>query len=258
MPRQWVWLSYQVSQPCMLGRECGEYNLSLPLFLQCMGSLEWHTQTQEREGERALATVHFVFTVPYPVKVMTLSGQSSEFMVRGGELVRDLKEKICLVHSIPVPEQRLIFKQQELPDSNTLTSLQILCGATLSLVLVTSEMHSPTTTPCYTCAGVTPTISIHHFIIGLCREQLACIADIKPFLQSPGPMAKCIATLQSPGPVARVALPPHITHIVHTHDSLHSGFRMFLRYLYCRKLPQKDESKPSCITALLGAQAKFF
>lgn len=157
-------------------------------------------------------------------------------MVRSGEIIRDLKQKICLVHSIPESEQRLVFKQQELPDSSTFASMQILSGAMLHLVLVTSD-PSPAAT-CYTCAGATPTLSIRHFIIGLSTEQLACIAD---------PLQQQATPLQSPSP-RRVSLPPHITHLVHAHDTLYSGFKRLLWYLYCRKLRQGDESKPPCFT----------
>ena len=158
-------------------------------------------------------------------------------------MVRDLKEKICLVHSIPLPQQRLIFKQQELPDTCTFRSLQILSGATLHLVLVASEMHS---TPSYTCAGVNPTLSIHHFTIGLSSEQLACFTETPPLQQQ-------ITPSQSPP----VTLPTHITHLVHAHDTLYSGFTMFLRYLYGRKLLQ-CESKLSFIVTYRGSWQILF
>lgn len=161
---------------------------------------------------------------PYPLKVITLSGQSSEFMVRAGELVRDLKEKICLMHSIPVPEQRLVFKQQELPDLGSFVSLDISAGATLHLVLVGAEMI-PANTVSYTSAGITPTLSIHHFFMGLSPEQLS-------YLMTP----------TSPPQSHHVQLPSHITHLVHMHDTLYAGTRMFLGYLYCRKLLQQNRS----------------
>ena len=174
-------------------------------------------------------------TVPYSVRVATLSGQSSEFMVRGGEMVRDLKEKISLVHSIPITEQRVVFKQQDLPDNNTFSSMGVGPAATLHLVLVTSEAHSPLN---YTCPTVTPTLSIHHFLIGLSPDQLSCLSD--PHTATPSPVK------QAP----QVPLPPHITHIVHAHDSLCPGFEIFLRYFYSRNLDRRE--CPVLCCAVLG------
>jgi hypothetical protein len=169
-------------------------------------------------------------------------------MVRGGEVVRDLKEKICLAHSIPVLQQRLVFKQQELPDNSTFESLQIHSGATLHLVLVASELLTPTPGPCYTCPGLNPMLSIHHFSIGLSAEQLACFADT-PSCKQTTPLHQHTSPVQSPP--HRISLPSHITHLVHAHDTLWNGFWMFLRYIYARNLG-KHESKPD---ALLGPLA---
>lgn len=151
---------------------------------------------------------------------MTLSGQSSDFMIRDGELVRDLKEKICLVHSIPLPEQRLIYREQEIADLSSFSSLGITGGATLHLVLNTSEMHTPSLS--YICPGMAPTLSTHHFTIGLSSEQ-------QSYFTSPN---------SSPKQAQRVTLPSHILHLVHVQDIPYPGFRRFLQYLYCRKLQE--------------------
>lgn len=195
-----------------------------------------NSPSNQKNGH-GLSFVFCYFSVPYSVNVMTLSGQSSQFMVRSEEVVRDLKEKICLIHSIPVPQQRLVFKQQELPDSSTFRSLQILSGATVHLVLVAAEVNStrPTSTS-YTCTDVTPAISIHHFTIGLSSEQLACFTETPPLQEQATPLQSPVQQLTAP----RVSLPSHITHLVHAHDTCYSGFRMFLWSLYGRKSLQHE------------------
>ena len=161
-------------------------------------------------------------TAPYLVRVSVPSGQNSDFMVRGGELVRDLKQKICLAHSVPMEQQRLVFKQQVLPDSSTFQSVGILSGAALNLVLDTNSAPAIN----YTCPSATPTLSIHHFFIGLNAQQLSY------FPQPP----------QGATP-SHVALPPHTTHLVHMHDTQHAGIKMFLQYLYTHKLEGESASK---------------
>lgn len=167
--------------------------------------------------------------VPYPVRVVTLSGQTSEFLVRGGELVRDLKEKVCMIHTIPMAEQRLVFKEQELLDFRTLGSYEINSGAMLNLVLMKSEVNF--TCVNYSCPSMTPTLSLYHFNMGLSLEQLSYFTQATPLTPLP----------------QRVLLPSHLTHVVHIHDSTYSGFKMFLWYLYCRKLQEVDKSE--CLIA---------
>lgn len=191
-----------------------------------------------------LITMLYNTEVPYSVRVATLSGQSSEFMVRGGEMVRDLKEKISLVHSIPITEQRLIFKQQELPDNVTFSSMQVIPAATLHLVLAASaEANSPIIS--YTCPTVTPTLSIHHLLIGLSPDQLSCLSN--PHTATPSPVKQA---------APRVPLPPHITHIVHAHDSLCPGFEIFLRFLYSRDLDRRGSCSDYVMCYILAAYFK--
>ena len=131
------------------------------------------------------------------MKVSTLTGQTSEFLVRGSELVVDLKEKICLVHGVPMHEQRLVFKQQELQDVNTFEESEVLSGSTLHLVLVMTEQQDPTTmATMFRCPNMTPTLSINHFKVGFSTEQLShCTALQTTPLQPHTPTSPCHHTL---------------------------------------------------------------
>lgn len=166
--------------------------------------------------------LNVLFLVSYPVRVVTLSGQVFELLVRGGELVRDLKEKISMLHGIAPLEQRLIFMEQELEDSKTLMEYEMFGGATLHLVLVAAAMNTASLS--YSCPGMSPILSIYHFSTGLSLEQLSYFTPTTALLQ-------------------RVPLPAHLTHVVHVHDRVYSGFKLFLRYLYCRKLQYVDKSE---------------
>lgn len=153
-----------------------------------------------------------MYVVPYPIKVATLSGQVFQFLVRPGELVRDLKEKLCLVQGVPLPQQRLLFMQQELQDERTFQSYPIQPDATLHLVLVTSGANVPAVS--YRSPNITPTLSITHVSLGLKLDEL---------LKSSG----------NTSPSDVVSLAPHLAHLVHLHDMhYHPGFLLFLEYLY--------------------------
>ena len=155
----------------------------------------------------------------------TLSGQISQFLIRGNELVLDLKEKICLVHGIPLHEQRLVFKQQELPDGSTFVEHEVMSGCTLHLVL--AEQEPPTITTTFRCSNMNPTLSIHHLKIGFSTEQLSCCSLLQTTPLQPHPQ--------------RISLPAHLTHIVHVYDVPYPALWMFLRYLYCRTLKYEGE-----------------
>lgn len=155
--------------------------------------------------------------------MVTLSGQAFELMARGGELVMDLKEKISLLHGTLPAEQRLVFMDQELEDSRPLSGYGIFGGATLHLVLVASGMN--TVGPSYNCPGMSPTLSISHFTTGLSQEQLSYFSHVT-----------------SPPPIQCIPLPAHLTHVVHVHDRVCHGFKVFLQYLYTRKF-QGTESE---------------
>lgn len=131
-----------------------------------------------------------------------------------------------MVVGIPISAQRLLFKQQELTDSSTVASFGLCSGASLHLVLVSSEMNSATVS--YTSPKMSPTLSISHFSIGLSQEQCSYFTPTSPPQAHP------------------TTLPSHVAHIVHVHDScagLYQAFGMFLRYLYCRKLQELDKSE---------------
>ena len=155
--------------------------------------------------------------VPYPVKVVTLSGDIYGFLVRANELVIDLKEKISLTLCITILRQRLLFMQEELLDTNTFQACQIQTGAIIHLVLVTSEIDTQSIS--YICPAMTPTLSIHHFKMGFGLDQF-----------SDG------IQLHSQKSSHPLNLPSHISHIVHVYDAKYTDFRMFLQFIYCRKL----------------------
>ena len=142
-------------------------------------------------------------------------------MVRGEELIRDLKEKIGLLHDIAPVEQRLVFMEQELDDTKTISSYEIFCGATVHLVLVAGARNTATVR--YSCPKMSPTLSISHFNTGLSLEQLS-------YFPQPAVLPQ------------HVTLPAHLTHVVHVHDNVYTGFKLFLQYLYSRDL-QVDESE---------------
>ena len=161
--------------------------------------------------------------MPYLVKVSTLTGQTSEFLIRGEELVVDLKEKICLVHGIPIHEQRLVFKQQELDDGCPLKEYDVIPGSMINLVIsITTEQDSLAGVTTFRCPNMNPALSIHHFKVGFSPEQLAHCSALQTTPLQPRPQ--------------RISLPAHLTHIVHVYDVPYSSLWTFLRYLYCRTL----------------------
>ena len=130
---------------------------------------------------------------------------------------------------IPVWEQRLVFMEQELLNSNTFLSYEVFSGATLHLVLVAGGARLSCLS--YSCPGVSPTLSIHHFNLGISLEQL---------LQVPAPLP----------PVSQpISLPTHLAHVVHVHDNMYSAFKLFLHYLYSRKLQESNGSE-QCVNSV--------
>ena len=188
----------------------------------------------------SISAYHFL--APYFVRVVTLSGQAFELMARGGELVMDLKEKISLLHGTLPAEQRLVFMDQQLEDSRPLSGYGIFGGATLHLVLVASGASS--VCPSHSCPGMSPTLSISHFTTGLSQEQLSYFSHVTP----------------PPPPTQRIPLPAHLAHVVHVHDRVYRGFKLFLQYLYTRKLQATESEWIPCshIHLVSGMAASFF
>ena len=159
--------------------------------------------------------------VPYPIKVSTLSGQMCDSLVRGNEVVLDLKEKLCLVHGIPVSEQRLVFKQQQLQDDCSFLEQEVVPGSTLHLVLAQCDPSAAAHS--FRCPNMNPALSIHRFKVGFSTDQLKhCLP-----LQSTSPQTH---------PHHTISLPAHLAHIVHVDDVPYPAFWTFLRYLHCRTL----------------------
>lgn len=153
--------------------------------------------------------------VPYPVKVMSLSGHTLEFLIREQELVRDLKEKISLKQGLGTDQQRLVFKQQELLDSSTFQSCGIRANATLHLVLAATAVEPGVVN--YSCPSFNPILSIHHLYLDLHLELL-------------------MERLVSPASPRHISLSSHLSHVVHFHNGQHGGFLLFLHYLYTGQL----------------------
>ncbi len=162
-------------------------------------------------------------TEPYPVNVSTLSGSITQVFVRASELVQDMKEKLSLCQGTPVLEQRLVFMQNELPNEQSLGSCGIGAGATVHLVLVAPTPGDHVTT--YFTSVVSPSLSISHVTLGLGLDRLMTPRG-SPYHHPP-----------------RVALSPHIAHIVHVYDVPSNGFTAFVRYLYSGELMWEDSSE---------------
>ena len=76
-------------------------------------------------GDPAICTIY----------VHTLTGKKWSMKVRPGDTVLALKQKIRDSKNIPVAQQRLIFRGQQLADGSRLYDLKIFDGATLHVVL---------------------------------------------------------------------------------------------------------------------------
>ena len=76
-------------------------------------------------GDPAICTIY----------VHTLTGKKWSMKVRPGDTVLALKQKIRDSKNIPVAQQRLIFRGQQLADGSRLYDLKIFDGATVHVVL---------------------------------------------------------------------------------------------------------------------------
>ena len=159
---------------------------------------------------------------PFLVNIATLSGNLAQFFVRPSELVADLKEKLTLAQGIPIPEQRLVFMNNEIHNSSTISACGIVAGSTIHLVLVVSAATTHTTS--YFTSALNPALSISHLSLKLGLEQLVS-TQRTPLHQPP-----------------KVPLPPHIMHIVHVYDVPSDGFLLLLRYLYSGELARDTSS----------------
>ena len=153
------------------------------------------------------------FTELFAVNVRSTTGQCC-FYVRANEYVADLQEKIALSEGIHVARQRLIFNCTELNQSSTLAGCGISPGAIIRLELLPMDRNQLE----HTTRVVNPSLSISHFRLKLGLERLV------PCVQSP--------TTHHP----HLAIPPQTMHIVHMYDIPSVGFKMLVRYLYCRQL----------------------
>lgn len=147
---------------------------------------------------------------PFPVSVVTLTGNSCCVHVRESEYVADLKEKLSLTRGIPVEEQRLIHSNGELADTATIAASGILRGATIHLVLNTTV---ESTVPLLALPSHTPWLSVAHLRVGLGLERF-------------GQMTSMQVTTPT-------TLPLHTSHILHIYDVPRSGLELFVRSLYC-------------------------
>lgn len=166
----------------------------LPLMSHCLSSLQ---------------------SEPYPVTVVTLTGASCMLLVRGSELVTDLKLKISLRLGVTTREVQLIHQQDTLNDYMSLRQQGILPGSSVHLVLVSNE--EPLSEVTYIGPVTNPTLSIAHLQLGLGLEKL---------WHSP-----------PPDHGSRAHLPPHLQHIVHVHDVPYQTMIVVLKYLYSGEYP---------------------
>ena len=158
------------------------------------------------------------------MRVSSLSGQALDYLVREQELVMDLKEKIYLRQGLRVEQQRLVYRQKELLDSDTLHNCGVELGATLHLVVAGTLVDADRST--YSCVSCYPALSIHHLHLNLHPELL---------LQQSRP--------SSP---RHTRLAPPLSHIVHVHEGHYSGFKLFLQYLYSNDL-HVDRTTPGMV-----------
>ncbi|XP_060523254.1 uncharacterized protein LOC132700141 [Cylas formicarius] len=68
------------------------------------------------------------------IQIKTLMGTSFDIKVSGSDTIGDIKKKIFRVEGIPIYQQNLIFKSEELKDAHRLCDLGIKNGSTLTLV----------------------------------------------------------------------------------------------------------------------------
>ena len=141
--------------------------------------------------------------------MVTLTGRSSQYHVRYSEYVTDLKERLSLTQGIPVEEQRLVYLNNELVDTVTISDCGVQPGATIHLVLITTVEPRP---PPLALPGPSPWLSIAHLRVELGLERFQQLTS----LQAP------------PTPT----LPRHTAHILHIYDIPREGFQLFIRLLY--------------------------
>ncbi len=180
----------------------------------------------------------FVIVVPYSVKVVTLSGHRCECLIRANELVLDLKEKISLSQGLTIPELRLVFMEQDLPNGSTIQSCGVQEGATIHLVLIASENRGGDTVS-FSCPSMSPSLSIYHLQVGLGH-----FSDAFSLQQHHPPHS-------SPAGSHVVPLPSHLAHVVHVYDVQYLAFKIWLTLLYSGKLQQDDGGSkyvtPGCL-----------
>ena len=114
-----------------------------------MGSFE-HVFGQERflrSGRHYHFKARLYFSSPFregslnddpalcTINVRTLTGKKLCVKVHPGDTCLSIKQKIRDAEGIPVAQQRLIFKQQELIDGKRLYDSEVFDGATVHLVL---------------------------------------------------------------------------------------------------------------------------
>ncbi|MFS8014884.1 putative Ubiquitin-like domain-containing protein [Helianthus anomalus] len=67
--------------------------------------------------------------------IKTLTGKTITLEVKPSDTIRDVKSKICDTEGIPVYQQRLVFKGNQLDDGPTLSDYNIHNDATVTLIL---------------------------------------------------------------------------------------------------------------------------
>lgn len=129
----------------------------------------------------------------------------------------DLKEKISLSEGVPIPEQQLVYVQDELQNKTAIKETGIEEGSTIHLVLIAPTAGPQQTSYFTSCSN--PSLSVARFRLGLGLEQLLPVGRLSPCLRPP-----------------RLPLPPHTCHIVHMYDIPYPAWEVFVQYLYSRHL----------------------
>ena len=163
--------------------------------------------------------------MPFPLVVLGVSAAPLQCYGRPSELVLDLKEKVSMVTSLPVTEQRLFLGDGdvELANQNTLASYGLRAGTTVHLTMATGNHSLPP--PCHTLAYISPALSIAHLTL---NYGLMLLLGISCPTLPPHP--------------PHIPLSPHTAHIVHVYDVPSAGLRAFLHYLYSGVLEIPDAS----------------
>jgi hypothetical protein len=81
---------------------------------------------------------------PFIIYAVTLSGHISELQVHSGSTVLDVKRLVEEKKCIPVDQQRIVYKGQELPDGEIIHRLQADSGYSLTnacLVATVISIH---------------------------------------------------------------------------------------------------------------------